>query len=430
MKFYNIKNENECVTFSEAITKGIGAGGGLYFPTTLPHFDDINTLLSKDFVTRSAHIVNTMINDEIPLDITKKCIKAAFNFPIHVRRIKDNIFALELFHGPTLAFKDFGARFMAQMLTEINKKAKNTKPIRIITATSGDTGAAVAHAFYGMPNLEVAILYPYQRISELQEKMFCTMGGNIHTFAIKGDFDACQTLVKQCLQDDDLTDQFRLNSANSINISRVIAQSLYYFEAIAQMGIPCQVISVPSGNFGNLTAGLFARQMGLPTQSFIAATNANDTVPRYLSTDEWMPNDTIATISNAMDVSQPNNWPRVEEFFAHKEENIHDVVRGVSINEDTTKQAMHELKDLGYIADPHSAIAYKALSDNLKSSENGIFLCTAHPAKFKQSILDILGVDIPLPKEISAVAEKPVLSTVIDNDFNAIKKCLLTCFIR
>ena len=428
MQFYNIKHTNEQVTFAEAITKGIGADGGLYFPSALPHFDDMHALLRKDFVTRSSHIIKAMLGDEMQATVIEQCIETAFNFPIHLKQINDNIFALELFHGPTLAFKDFGARFMAQLLAEISKNSTNQKPIRIITATSGDTGAAVAHAFHGVPNLEVAILYPQQRISELQEKMFCTIGDNIHTFAVRGDFDACQALVKQCLQDADLTHQFRLNSANSINISRVLAQSLYYFEAVAQLGKTPHVFSVPSGNFGNLTAGLFARQMGLPIQSFVAATNANDTVPRYLSTGDWAPNSTIATISNAMDVSQPNNWPRVEELFARGTENLKDVVHGVSVNEEETMQAMRSLKDLGYIADPHSAIAYKALNDVLKPSENGVFLCTAHPAKFQQSVMDILGVEVPLPKEIAAVANQPILSSVIENNFESVKQKLLTCF--
>lgn len=427
MQFYNIKDTTEHVTFSEAITKGMGSGGGLYFPNALPHFDDMQALLDRDFVTRSACIVNEILGDEMSADVIDGCIKAAFNFPIQLKQITDNIFALELFHGPTLAFKDFGARFMAQMLAEINKNSTNQKPIRIITGTSGDTGAAVAHAFYGVTNLEVAILYPYKRISDLQEKMFCTMGGNIHTFAVKGDFDACQALVKECLADEDLTNHYRLNSANSINISRVLAQSLYYFEAVARMGRECHAISVPSGNFGNLTAGLFARQMGLPVQSFVAATNANDTVPRYLESGEWAPNNTIATISNAMDVSQPNNWPRVEEIFVRNKESLRDVVRSVSINEDETKQAMRELNKLGYIADPHSAIAYKALKDTLKPSENGVFLCTAHPAKFKKSVEEILGVGVSLPSEIAAVADKSVLSAVIENDFEVLKKNLLAC---
>ena len=427
MQFYNIKNTIEQVTFAEAITKEMGSSGGLYFPTSLPHFGDIQGLLDKDFVTRSAHIFNAMLGDEITADVIGRCIKSAFNFPIHLKQVTNNIFALELYHGPTLAFKDFGARFMAQMLAEINNDSVNQKPIRIITATSGDTGAAVAHAFCGVPNVEVAILYPYQRISDLQEKMFCTMGGNIHTFAVKGDFDACQTLVKQCLVDKDLTNRYRLNSANSINISRVLAQSLYYFEAIAQMGSECHAISVPSGNFGNLTAGLFARQMGLPAQSFIAATNVNDTVPRYLESGEWAPNGTIATLSNAMDVSQPNNWPRVEEIFAKQKESLRDVVRSASVSEEETKHAMRELKDLGYIADPHSAIAYKALKDTLKPFEKGVFLCTAHPAKFKQSVDEILEMDISLPKEIAAVVDELVLSTVIENDFAVVKKNLLAC---
>lgn len=427
MQFYNLKCENEQVPFAEAITQGMASGGGLYFPHSLPHFHDIQQLLDNDFVTRSAFIMKSMLSDEMSADVIDRCVEEAFNFPIHLKQITDTIFALELFHGPTLAFKDFGARFMAKMLAEINKNSINQKPIRIITATSGDTGAAVAHAFYGVPDLEVAILYPHQRISDLQEKMFCTMGGNIHTFAVEGDFDACQSLVKQCLKDKDLLHKYRLNSANSINISRVLAQSLYYFEAVAQMKRECHAISVPSGNFGNLTAGLFARQMGLPVHSFIAGTNVNDTVPRYLKSGKWAPNDTIATLSNAMDVSQPNNWPRVEELFARSKENLSAIVRSVSVSEIETKQAMRELKDLGYIADPHSAIAYKSLKSMLKPGENGVFLCTAHPAKFKNSVEEILGIDVSLPHEIAAVADKPILSKVIKNDFSLVKENLLMC---
>jgi threonine synthase len=299
-----------------------------------------------------------------------------------------------------------------------------SEPITIVTATSGDTGAAVAHAFYNVPNVTVNILYPYKRISELQEKMFCTLGGNIKTFAVEGDFDDCQALVKQCFADETLG--LNLNSANSINISRVLAQSMYYFEAVAQLPVwDNVVISVPSGNFGNLTAGLFAKQMGLPVSAFVAATNANDTVPRYLNDGTWAPNNTIATLSNAMDVSRPNNWPRIEELFAKQKKSMAEVLRSTSVTEEQTKKAMQELCELGYIADPHSAIAYQGLKETLRTGEVGVFLCTAHPAKFKESVDAILNIDLPLPGALSAVADKPNLSKILKNDYAALKGCIL-----
>ena len=275
-----------------------------------------------------------------------------------VSKVQEDVGCLELFHGPTLAFKDFGGRFMAQMLTHI----AGDKPVTILTATSGDTGAAVAHAFYGLPNVKVVILYPRGKISPLQEKLFCTLGGNIETVAIDGDFDACQALVKQAFDDEELKATLGLNSANSINISRLLAQICYYFEAAAQLPQEARnqlVISVPSGNFGDLTAGLLAKSLGLPIKRFIAATNANDTVPRYLQGGEWAPKATQATLSNAMDVSQPNNWPRVEELFRRKIWRLSELGYA-AVDDETTKAAMRELKAIGYIS-------LGALNDTVKA---------------------------------------------------------------
>lgn len=412
MRFYNIKHPSESVDFKTAVTQGIGSDGGLLFPENLPNLQSITELLQKNFVSRSVYIAQQMLGDELPNETVKKIIEGAFNFPIKVHQVEERIFALELFWGPTLAFKDFGARFMARTLAAITKE-----PITIVTATSGDTGAAVAHAFYDIPNVKVAILYPYQKISQLQEKLFCTLGKNIHTFAVQSDFDACQTLVKQCFLDKDLG--FSVNSANSINISRVFAQTLYYFEALAQTGVDKEtVVCVPSGNFGNLTAGLFARSMGLPVSHFVAATNSNDTIPRYLSTGKWQPHSTQATLSNAMDVSQPNNWPRIEELMRQKHWHINDVIKSESYTDEQTKEVMQHLQKLNYIADPHSAIAYAGLKKHLKPHQNGVFLCTAHPAKFKNSVDQILNIDIPLPAPIAKTIDKPLLSTVIANDYS------------
>jgi threonine synthase len=372
-----------------------------------------------EFQTRSIYIASQLLKQDLPSSTIEFIIQNAFNFPIHVRQITSNIYALELFWGPTLAFKDFGARFMASALNAVTDE-----PITIVTATSGDTGAAVAHAFYNVPNVDVNILYPHKRISELQEKLFCTLGGNIRTFAVKGDFDDCQALVKNCFADTTLG--LNLNSSNSINVSRVLAQSFYYFEALARLpNLKNCVVSVPSGNFGNLTAGLFARQMGLPISAFVAATNANDTVPRYLTSGLWQPNQTNETISNAMDVSRPNNWPRIEEYFYQHKLDINHILRGVSVSENQTKQAMKELQELGYIADPHSAIAYFGLKNTLKENEFGVFLCTAHPAKFKKSVDDILKIDVELPGPLKAVVNKEITSFVIENNYDVLRQYLV-----
>ncbi len=314
MNLYNIKHPEEQVNFAQAVRQGLGKDQGLFFPETISALTNIDELLALPLVERSQKILGALIGEELPKATLDAMVKNAFTFPAPLEKVEDNIYALELFHGPTLAFKDFGGRFMAQALAAVRGDGK----ITILTATSGDTGAAVAHAFYGLENINVVILYPKGKISPLQEKLFCTLGGNIRTVAINGDFDACQALVKQAFDDAELRQAIGLNSANSINISRLLAQVCYYFEAVAQLPKEKRgnvVVSVPSGNFGNLTAGLIAKTLGLPIKRFIASTNANDTVPRYLESGNWAPKATVATLSNAMDVSRPNNWPRVEELF-------------------------------------------------------------------------------------------------------------------
>lgn len=425
MKLYNLKDHNEQVSFAQAVTQGLGKNQGLFFPHDLPEFSltDVDDMLAEDFVSRSAKILAAFIGDEIPQDILQERVRKAFAFPAPVSQVQDDIGCLELFHGPTLAFKDFGGRFMAQMLGLIS----GDKPVTILTATSGDTGAAVAHAFYGMPNVRVIILYPHGKISPLQEKLFCTLGGNIETVSIDGDFDACQALVKQAFDDEELKVALGLNSANSINISRLLAQICYYFEAVAQLPQEARnqlVISVPSGNFGDLTAGLLAKSLGLPVKRFIAATNANDTVPRFLKEGEWTPKTTQATLSNAMDVSQPNNWPRVEELFRRKIWRLGDLGYA-AVDDETTKATMRELKALGYTSEPHAAVAYRALRDQLNPGEYGLFLGTAHPAKFKESVEEILGETLVLPKELADRADLPLLSKRLPVDFAALRQLMM-----
>ncbi|MCS0024474.1 MULTISPECIES: threonine synthase [Vibrio] len=422
MKLYNIKENDEQVSFGQAVRQGLGRNQGLFFPSELPKFEDVDALLAEDFVSRSTKILSAFIGDELAEEQVNALVDAAFQFPAPINQVKDGVYALELFHGPTLAFKDFGGRFMAQSLAAVSDGGK----ITILTATSGDTGAAVAHAFYGMEDINVVILYPKGKISPLQEKLFCTLGKNIHTVAIDGDFDACQALVKQAFDDSALREEIGLNSANSINISRLMAQICYYFEAAAQMSKQERenlVVSVPSGNFGNLTAGLLAKALGLPIKRFIAATNANDTVPRYLETGKWEPKPTVATTSNAMDVSQPNNWPRIEELCRVKEWGLETLGKG-AVSDEQSAQSVKDLYSLGYLCEPHGAIAYRVLEEQLQEGETGLFLCTAHPAKFKEVVDDILESDIDLPAPLAKHAAMELLSEDLDADFDALKQVL------
>ena len=423
MNLYNIKHPEEQVNFAQGVRQGLGKDQGLFFPEVLPKFDDIDALLALPLVERSQKILGALIGDELPRETLNKMVANAFTFPAPLACVNDDIYALELFHGPTLAFKDFGGRFMAQALSAVRGEGK----ITILTATSGDTGAAVAHAFYGLENINVVILYPKGKISPLQEKLFCTLGGNIRTVAIESDFDACQALVKQAFDDAELRQAIGLNSANSINISRLLAQVCYYFEAVAQLPKEKRsevVVSVPSGNFGNLTAGLIAKTLGLPIKRFIASTNANDTVPRYLKSGKWEPNATVATLSNAMDVSRPNNWPRVEELFKRNGWSLSDLGSD-TLNDAETEAALKAQYAEGYLCEPHGAIAYQVLQDQLQAGETGIFLCTAHPAKFKESVERILDIELPLPEALDKHNKMGLLSDTMPADFATLRAYLL-----
>ncbi len=427
MKFYNLKENDEQVSFAGAVKQGLGKNQGLFFPESIPALENINELLAMPLVERSVQVLHPFVEGDLNKAQLTEIVTSAFNFPAQIQPIDKDRAILELFHGPTLAFKDFGARFMAKCLQAFSKNKK----ITILTATSGDTGAAVAHAFHGIENIRVVILYPKGKISLLQEKMFTTLGGNIETLAIDGSFDDCQSLVKKSFDDRDLAETIGLNSANSINISRLLAQICYYFEAFAQLSRQkCKtelddiVVSIPSGNFGNLTAGLFAKALGLPIKRFIAATNSNDTVPRYLETGEWTPHETVATISNAMDVSDPNNWPRVEHML--KSGIVpSDCISSVSIDEEQTQSTVLQLAKLGYISEPHAAVAYKALQYNASEGEFGVFLGTAHPAKFKEVVESILGQPIGLPKELADCASETILSTDMAASFGDLRDYLL-----
>ncbi|MEM6511354.1 MAG: threonine synthase, partial [Pseudomonadota bacterium] len=362
MQLHNLKDETQQVSFVEAVKTGLGRNQGVFFPESLTPIQDIDALLDLDFVSRSSKILSHLIGDELPADTVAQMVQNAFNFDVKLVEVEKDIYCLELFHGPTLAFKDFGGRFMAECLAQFNRGEKVT----ILTATSGDTGAAVAHAFYNKPNIDVVILYPKGKISLAQQKLFTTLGNNIHCYAVDGSFDDCQSMVKQAFLDDEVKQKLGLNSANSINISRLVAQVCYYFEAIAQLPKEQRSkahISVPSGNFGNVCAAMIGAVLGMPVAKLSATTNQNDTVPRFLQSKEWAPNDTLESLSNAMDVSKPNNWPRVQFMLDNKWFSYDDFYSSC-VGEGETKEVMKKIHQTGYIAEPHTAIAYQGLKEN------------------------------------------------------------------
>ncbi len=427
MKLHNLKDSNQIVDFATAVKTGLGNNQGLFFPAKVPQLKNIDELLAMPTSARNFAILRQFVSENIGDDALKAIIAKVFTFPSPLKSVNQQVSCLELFHGPTLAFKDFGARFMANCLQHFARTQSDGEKITILTATSGDTGAAVAHAFHGLDNIEVVILFPKGKISDLQQKMFTTLAGNIRTVAVEGDFDDCQKLVKQCFDDNELVRQVGLNSANSINVSRLFAQICYYFDALAQLPLTQRdqtVIAVPSGNFGNLCAGIIAQAMGLPIKRFIASTNLNDTVPRYLKDGVWAPNATVETLSNAMDVSKPNNWPRIE-YMIQSAQFDRDSLSGLAVDEQQTATTLKDLHQQGYISEPHAAVAYQGLQDSLDDGETGIFLGTAHPAKFKSSVEEILGIKLPLPEAIADCTHKPDLSIEMEVQFESIKKILL-----
>ncbi len=419
MQLINIKHAAEQVSFKQAVLQGLGRDQGLFFPQEFKALCDVRGLLQEPFVPRSVAVLHHLIGEEISEQTLQSMVSSAFDFSLETPILDDGSRVLELFHGPSLAFKDFGARFMARCVAEFHDGG----PMTILTATSGDTGAAVAHAYFNQPDIQVVILYPKGKISPLQEKLFCTLGGNVKTIAVKSDFDTCQRLVKQCFQDEQLRRELGLNSANSINIARLLAQVCYYFEAGAAVSdVSKMVLSVPSGNFGNVTAGLIAAAVGLPYKRIIAATNANDTVPRFLASGQWDPNPTVTTITNAMDVSLPNNFPRVLELGQRHGLQLESLLSSLSLDDDETRKALRVLHSQGYLADPHTALAWAALDRSLQRDEEGVFMATAHPAKFLEVIEETLGIEVPLPAELKAVENEKVLSSTIPGDFEAFKR--------
>jgi threonine synthase len=421
MKLVSTRTPGLSATFLEAVQAGLAPDGGLYVPVELPQFRDVQDLLKLDFPSRSTEILHRLLGDEFPRSVIDDLARSAFTFPAPLVKVSDRISALELFHGPTLAFKDFGARFLARVLA-LNA---SDHPRTVLTATSGDTGAAVASAFHGLPGVQVVVLYPAGRVSPLQERQFATCGGNVLALAVDGVFDDCQRLVKGAFEDAEMVSRLGLTSANSINIARLLAQTLYYFEATAQAGGDAPlVVSVPSGNFGNLYAGLMAQAMGAPIASFVVATNANRVVPDYLDTGVYQSRPSVATLSNAMDVGSPSNWERIFALFSGDHDAMATTLRWGSCTDADTEQIVIDLDRAGYLADPHGAVAYHVLQSNLQTGEQGIFLATAHPAKFREALAPALGREIPLPKSLSDLLDLPLLNEPLAADQGALKRRL------
>ena len=433
MKYYSTKEKSHQGSLRQAVLSGMPADNGLYMPEKLPQVPDeiLKNCSQLTFPELAVEVARPLLSDDVPPKILTEIINEALNFDAPLVRLIEKIYTLELFHGPTLAFKDFGARFMSRLMAFFVKDS--ARSLNILVATSGDTGSAVAHGFYRIPGIKVVVLYPAGKISQIQEQQIATLGENITALEVQGTFDDCQRLVKQALTDKEIGNSLAVSSANSINIARLIPQIFYYFRAYSQIKLnnPGElVISVPSGNFGNLTAGLMAKRMGLPVERFIAATNINDVVPEYLRTGIFTPRVSIPTISNAMDVGNPSNFARIQDLYNYNYESIVKDLWGAGYTDEQTRQEIRRLFDqTGYICDPHSAVGSLALNDYLKTFApiaTGIFLETAHPAKFKPVVEEVIATEIEVPKRLARCLSLPKLSQPIANDYSQFKEFLLT----
>jgi len=427
MQFYSTNHKSENVGLEEAIFRGLPQDNGLYMPTAInPMSDDFYAKIDKmSFREISYEVSKKIIGDSVPHSVLREIVETAINFDAPLVQVDDDAYCLELFHGPSHAFKDFGARFMARLMSNFLQKTQ--KEINILVATSGDTGGAVALGFLNQPGINVTILYPSGMVSNLQEKQLTTLGGNITAIEIKGTFDDCQKLVKQAFLDTELTKKKNLASANSINIARLIPQSFYYYYAYSKLkakGKPV-VFSVPSGNFGNITAGLIAKRMGLPVHKFIASTNANNVIPEYLETGKFNPRPSVSTLSNAMDVGNPSNFARMAALYENSVEKIREDVVGYSFTDEQTKEALAKVyADSKYIMCPHTAVAYLGLKKYVSSQDkklSGVFLGTAHPAKFMDVIDEDIAKNIVLPSSLKAAMAKDKKAIQMAPDFKLLK---------
>ncbi len=431
MKFYSTNQRSPQVSFREAVLHGMPSDNGLYMPVSIPEISSgFIRDLPKMKIQEIAYVISKLwLNQDIPDDVLKEISYKSIDFDVPLFEVEDHMYSLELYHGPTYAFKDFGARYMARILAYLQKQEDHETVV--LVATSGDTGSAVANGFYKVPGIYVILLYPSGKISNLQEQQITTLGDNVTALEINGTFDDCQMLVKQAFMDEDLNDIMHLTSANSINIARLIPQSFYYFYAYSQLADRNKpiIFSVPSGNFGNLCGGLIAKKMGLPIRKFSAPTNANNIFPKYLKTGKFEPKPSIKTISNAMDVGNPSNFSRILELYNNNIDPLKkDIVSNAYADYITKKAIKQVYEKTKYLLCPHSAIGYLGLYDTLLGEEEdciGVFLSTAHPAKFHNVINQFLVCDIPFPDELKNVLDKKKISVTMEGDYSIFKDFLL-----
>lgn len=435
MQYFSLHKKAPNVSFREAVIRGLAPDRGLYYPTDIKPLSRsfIQSMESFSDHEIAFEVIKQFVGDDIPMPELNRIVKEVLSFDFPLVEIEPGVFSLELFHGPTLAFKDVGARFMARCLGYFNRDESKAEKVTVLVATSGDTGGAVANGFYEVDGVEVVILYPSGKVSEIQEKQLTTLGKNIRALEVTGTFDDCQAMVKKAFLDDEFNGKVKLTSANSINVARWLPQMFYYFIAYKKLkkeGKPI-VFSVPSGNFGNICAGMMAQKIGLPVAQFVTGTNANNIVPQYLKTGHYTSRDTIATIANAMDVAAPSNFIRIEELHDHDIEKLRNNLSGFSYSDAETRAAMNTLfAEYNYIADPHGAIGYSALKDFIEETGFdgiGVFLETAHPVKFLDVIPEVISGNITLPEEIANIMHKEKIAKKIST-YSELKSSLIKGF--
>ena len=432
MIYYSTNKKAPVATLEKAVVKGLAEDRGLYMPEQIRQlpkefFDNIHQM---SFQELSYQVADAFFGEDVDAESLKRIVYDTLSFDCPVKRVTDNIYSLELFHGPTLAFKDVGARFMARLLQYFIKKEGETKEVNVLVATSGDTGSAVANGFLGVEGIHVYVLYPKGKVSPIQECQFTTLGKNITAIEVDGVFDDCQALVKSAFMDEELNNHMKLTSANSINVARFLPQSFYYFNAYARMkalGLADNlVMCVPSGNFGNICSALFGRKMGLPVKRFIAANNANDIFYNYLQTGKYEPKASIQTLANAMDVGDPSNFARIYDLHNGSHEAITEYISGATYKDEQIRATMQQCyNETGYTLDPHGACGYQALKDLLKDGEVGVFCETAHPAKFKEKVDEIIGIDVEIPERLADFMKGTKQSVPLGKDFAGFKKFLM-----
>ncbi len=433
MKYYSTNKQSQSVSLQEAVVKGLASDRGLFMPEAIKalpssFYDHIEDLSFQEIAYR---VADAFFGEDIPADTLKDIVYDTLNFDVPLVKVEENIYSLELFHGPTLAFKDVGGRFMARLLSYFIRK-EGQKDVNVLVATSGDTGSAVANGFLGVEGIHVYVLYPKGKVSEIQEKQFTTLGQNITALEVDGTFDDCQALVKSAFMDKELNDHLLLTSANSINVARFLPQAFYYFYAYAQLKKMGQadnkkvVVCVPSGNFGNITAGLFGKQMGLPVSRFIAANNKNDIFYQYLQTGKYNPRPSVATIANAMDVGDPSNFARVLDLYKESHEAICRDISGTTYTDEQIRETVKTTyQQTGYLLDPHGACGFRALKEGLNEGETGIFLETAHPAKFLETVQSIIENKVTIPAKLQEFMKGEKQSLPLSKEFADFKAYLL-----